>query len=205
MDCTYQETVAARRRVLGDEHPATAAAAYELAAAQVLEGKLDEALSDLEFAFAHQRNPICGRAWKRAKTSALSAVTCGSWHWPRRISLLTAFVRHPPLEPFLPSRTGGAIQLQSRPTRHGCHSKGGWGQNYRGESRGCDLLEKSNLDRGAWKALPLFGGEKNSMDCAQSSRLGRGHSLHAKNCNRARKSDRFSTGDIVFATKSCQS
>jgi eukaryotic-like serine/threonine-protein kinase len=51
---TYQETVAARRRVLGDEHPDTAVAAYELAAVQALEGKRDEALSNLEFAFAHQ-------------------------------------------------------------------------------------------------------------------------------------------------------
>jgi eukaryotic-like serine/threonine-protein kinase len=54
---TYQETFAARRRALGDEHPDTAAAAYELAAVQALEGKRDEALTNLDFAFSHQTKP----------------------------------------------------------------------------------------------------------------------------------------------------
>jgi hypothetical protein len=54
--------------------------------------------------------------------------------------------------------------------------------NYRGGSR-CDLLGKSNSDRGAWKALPLFGGRVKLYGLRQSSKLGRGHSLHAKNCN----------------------
>jgi len=54
---TYQETLAARRRVLGDQHPGTAGAAYEVAAVQALEGKRDEALANLEFAFAHPTQP----------------------------------------------------------------------------------------------------------------------------------------------------
>jgi non-specific serine/threonine protein kinase/serine/threonine-protein kinase len=53
----YQETLSARRRVLSDDHPDTAAAAYELAAVEALEGKRDEALTNLEFAFAHPMKP----------------------------------------------------------------------------------------------------------------------------------------------------
>ena len=54
---TFQETLAARRRVLGEDHPGTAGAAYEVAAVQALEGKRNDALANLEFAFARQLTP----------------------------------------------------------------------------------------------------------------------------------------------------
>jgi eukaryotic-like serine/threonine-protein kinase len=48
-----RESLNARRRTLGDDHPDTAAAAYDLAQTLALEGKREEALSNLEFTFTH--------------------------------------------------------------------------------------------------------------------------------------------------------
>jgi tetratricopeptide (TPR) repeat protein len=49
----YGETFEGRRRVLGVEHPDVASAAYDLACVLALDGKRDEALSDLQFAVEH--------------------------------------------------------------------------------------------------------------------------------------------------------
>jgi tetratricopeptide (TPR) repeat protein len=54
---TYRETLDARRRVLGDDHPDTSGAAYGLAAVLALEGKRDDAFTNLDFAFSNKPLP----------------------------------------------------------------------------------------------------------------------------------------------------
>jgi serine/threonine protein kinase len=49
----FRETLAGQRRTLGDGHPDTATSAYGLAAALALEGKRDEAFTNLRFALEH--------------------------------------------------------------------------------------------------------------------------------------------------------
>jgi serine/threonine protein kinase len=50
----YREMLEGRRRALGDDHPGTADAWYELARVQALEGKRNDAFSNLEVAVSHQ-------------------------------------------------------------------------------------------------------------------------------------------------------
>jgi Tetratricopeptide repeat len=54
---TLRETLDSRRRTFGDEHPDVAESAYNLATVQALEGKREDALSNLKFAFGHQLSP----------------------------------------------------------------------------------------------------------------------------------------------------
>src|SRR5579871_31465 len=50
---TYQEVFDDRRRTLGEDHSGTALAAFSLSEVQALEGKKNDALSNLEFAVSH--------------------------------------------------------------------------------------------------------------------------------------------------------
>jgi len=50
----YRETLEGRQRALGAGHPDTAATAYDLACILAIEGKRDEAFSNLRFAVEHQ-------------------------------------------------------------------------------------------------------------------------------------------------------
>ena len=52
----YRDALAGRRRALGDSHPHTAETAYKLACDLALEGKRDEAFSNLRFAVEHELN-----------------------------------------------------------------------------------------------------------------------------------------------------
>ena len=54
---TLREALDSRRRALGDDHPDVAESAYHLATVQALEGKREDALSNLKFAFDHQLSP----------------------------------------------------------------------------------------------------------------------------------------------------
>jgi hypothetical protein len=49
----YRDTLAGRTRALGPEHPDTADSAYQLACVLALEGKRDDAFSNLQFAVEH--------------------------------------------------------------------------------------------------------------------------------------------------------
>jgi Tetratricopeptide repeat len=49
----YRENLEARRRVLGVEHPDVASSAFDFAEVLALDGKRDEALSQLKFAMEH--------------------------------------------------------------------------------------------------------------------------------------------------------
>jgi serine/threonine protein kinase/Flp pilus assembly protein TadD len=53
----YRDTLAGRRRALGDDHPMTAETAYQLACTLALEGKGDDAFSNLQWAIDHQLKP----------------------------------------------------------------------------------------------------------------------------------------------------
>lgn len=53
----FRDALAGRRRALGDDHPNTAESAYDLARALALEGKRDEAFTNLQFAIDHQLKP----------------------------------------------------------------------------------------------------------------------------------------------------
>jgi serine/threonine protein kinase len=53
----YRQVLEARRQTLGVDHPDTAGVAYDLACTLALDGKRDEALSDLRFAFDHKLSP----------------------------------------------------------------------------------------------------------------------------------------------------
>ncbi len=53
----FRDALAGRRRALGDDHQNTAESAYDLACALALEGKRDEAFTNLQFAFDHQLKP----------------------------------------------------------------------------------------------------------------------------------------------------
>ncbi len=53
----FRDALAGRRRALGDDHQNTAESAYDLACALALEGKRDEAFTNLQFAFDHQLEP----------------------------------------------------------------------------------------------------------------------------------------------------
>ena len=49
----YTETLDARRRVLGVEHPAVTSSAFDFSEVLALDGKSDETLSQLKFAVEH--------------------------------------------------------------------------------------------------------------------------------------------------------
>ena len=52
-ESVYGEALDRQRRVLGETHPFTALTAYHLACALALDGKRDEAFSNLQYAFSH--------------------------------------------------------------------------------------------------------------------------------------------------------
>jgi len=53
----FRDALAGRRRALGDDHPNTAESAYDVACALALQGKRDEAFTNLQFAIDHQLKP----------------------------------------------------------------------------------------------------------------------------------------------------
>ena len=53
----YRDALAGRRRALGDDHPLTAETAYYLACVLAVQGKRDEAFTNLQFAVDHHLKP----------------------------------------------------------------------------------------------------------------------------------------------------
>ena len=52
-EATFRQALAERQRSLGAYHPDTASSAYSLASVLALEGKRDDAISNLKFAVEH--------------------------------------------------------------------------------------------------------------------------------------------------------